>query len=689
MVNGARGAAVPNTNPASTVHGLPGDVKRVENGAKHAANTVSHDARTVKNSAEDLWNTVSHRATDEVHSLRDSQMENNLLNSSINQLHHKGDQTTLTLNASGKFALPLGAQAQGTDFITIKQIGQANSGYQVTLSETQQVGGNATVGREIGAKGTKLGYLSGEVNFGVTQTVTVTVHNKQDAERAAKTLARIMASNTVADTLTSGVGGMSQSPLNNPIMDSINGSGNPIQRGVQNFLSFTHLDPVSTSDRNFLKSHLTSYSTALTLDRNGQFSLGTLGIQQDMIPGFGSRIPLEVNGSGKLDHTLTFTRTITLASGSKPATVAYTLSDQLTASGSGGLKIALNNKMLEDEKAWTGKLTLTNLQGSADVVASVTATYNLGSPHDVSDPESSLTREGKWDKPNQVQSILQWQYGGGSAPTPGVGGGVYTPVNSGPLYTHTNTATVTNPASVGDPERVARFLLDGALGDRSAVRLVGRAAGTVTTTSTQATVNVNADRLSLDPKIDIGDVNVWLGLNANIATTTYPETPPTERGVDRGSPVAPLGQYVVIPTSGLNVRQRPSTNAPKQGAILTGSFVQAIGKPIVLNASGTWMYVTGTDMNDRPVKGWVEAQYIAPHPQGELAGTGRIDPTKRPPAYTPVVVQPGQSVWEIAAQYGVPVSALEDVNGQHIIDPSLIFPGDVVYVPTPEPQRGT
>jgi len=101
------------------------------------------------------------------------------------------------------------------------------------------------------------------------------------------------------------------------------------------------------------------------------------------------------------------------------------------------------------------------------------------------------------------------------------------------------------------------------------------------------------------------------------------------------------------------------------------------------------MQVRGTDMNNHAVEGWIEEQYLVPHPQGALSGTGRIDPSKGPPAYTPVVVEPGETVSEIAAENGVPVSALENINGQHIIDPSTIFPDDVIYVPSEGQQRSS
>jgi hypothetical protein len=136
---------------------------------------------------------------------------------------------------------------------------------------------------------------------------------------------------------------------------------------------------------------------------------------------------------------------------------------------------------------------------------------------------------------------------------------------------------------------------------------------------------------------------------------------------------------VALPRDGLNVRDDPSIDSGKK-AIFNGSFVEASGKTFADPKHNVWMQVSGTDMNDDPVKGWVEARYLAPHPQGALDGTGGIDP-KGSSGYTAHVVAPGQTVYEIAAQYGVSVSALENVNGQHIIYANLIFPGDVVYVP--------
>lgn len=685
------------------------DFDDLSDGAKSVWDTDSHE---VTHDASSAWDTVSRTVAGFVEPWVDGQEENKLLNSSVNQLRYNGDQTTLNLSASGQFAVEFGAQAQGADSITIKQVGGKNppgeSGptkpvsYQVTLNETQQIGANETDGYKAGD--VSFGSESAQGNVGVTQTVTVTVSSKEDAEKAAKNLAKIMASNDVGDLATDlATRGAGVLDLKNPIMGSINGGGGLIQQGVQDVLSLTHIDPVTASDRNFLKSHLTSYGTTVSLDANAQVSLNTLGIQQkflNKIPVL-NKMPIELNGTGKADDALSFTRTVTLANGCNPAKVSYTLGNQATASGSAGLKLDLPT---EDPKNPL-KITGTNYQGNVSALDSVTATYDLPTAGDVNDPEAALTRQGRWDKPDQLQAETQVSYGSG-------GGGVYTPFQTGPVTTETHTATVNDPAKVGDPGRVALYLDAGVLGHPSLVHLGPEASATSTTT--HADITANPIKLSLDPNVTLGDLGLSGGLNASISTERItsgtgpapnaagknspsceappvhskppaPTTPPTTPPKPKTPAPAPPRQFVVLPQIGLNIHASPSSTAPREGAFFNGSFVQATGKTSIDPSHTVWMQVRGTNTDDQPVEGWVEAQYVAPHPQGALSGTGRIDPTKQPPVYLPVVVQPGQNLSEIASQHGVPLSAIENVNGQHIIDAALIFPGDVVYVPSGSP----
>jgi LysM domain/Bacterial SH3 domain len=679
---------------------------------------------TVKKDAVKGWDNVKKDAVnawDTATGFLDGRSEDALLDRSVNELHYNGDQTTLNLSASGQFSIPEGAQAQGADSITIKQVGGRNppgtSGqsepltYQVTLTETQQGGVNFTPSGSLGQQ--IRGYAGAQVNLGFANTATVTVDNKQDAERVAKTLARVLASNTIGEGVEEPLTTPVPDILHNPIVGSIEGHSDLIQRGVQDLLSLTHIDRISGSDLNFLKTHLTSYSTTLTLDGNLQGNASLTFAQVSQIPGL-SKIPglnaLDLNASVTLkgDDAVSLTRTITLATPGKPAThgkpatpgkpatVAYTLANQATGTVSGGLRVGAQLPFLPNNLPGAKlpiqplRVTAAGGQYTAGLLNSVTATYNL-SPQDLGDPELALTREDRWDKPNELSATSQRQFNVseyGAIPGP-----------DSRQYTYTDTATIVDPAKFGD-RAVAGFLWADELDERGAILSDEKRLGpdaTATATNTVSTLSVAPTKIALDPSIQLSeDVRVWLGVNANVTTdnidssrtTTYAQMPHVPQRRPAPQPAGPHGQYVVTPLDGLNIRDAPSTSAAKEGAIFSGSFVQATGKTSTDASGNTWFQVSGTDMNDDPVEGWVEARYLAQHPQGALRGTGRIEPSQGPPAYRPVVVQPGETVFGIAQENGVPVSALENSNRQHIIDPNLIFPGDVIYVPTGEPQRG-
>ena len=165
------------------------------------------------------------------------------------------------------------------------------------------------------------------------------------------------------------------------------------------------------------------------------------------------------------------------------------------------------------------------------MLGSVTAAYDL-TPQDVGDPEIALTRQGRWDKPDQIQSTLQRQ------DSPIAEGGAAPSFKSAALYTYSDTATIKDPAQLGNPALVARFLLAGALDKSSAVQSDEKQLGSyasASATTTDATLSVSPTKISLDPSIQLGDLRLWAGLNANITTdqvdssntTTYAEMPST------------------------------------------------------------------------------------------------------------------------------------------------------------------
>jgi len=65
----------------------------------------------------------------------------------------------------------------------------------------------------------------------------------------------------------------------------------------------------------------------------------------------------------------------------------------------------------------------------------------------------------------------------------------------------------------------------------------------------------------------------------------------------------------------------------------------------------------------------------------EEGDTGRINPDLQGLGYAAVQVRAGDTLWDIADTNRVDFPDLVDLNSQHIHDPSLIVPGDKVYLP--------
>jgi LysM domain len=667
-----------------------------------AVSTARRVEHGVEKGAADAWDNTVHEVKSFVTGRSNADAT---LHQSVDQLQHNGDQTTLNLSANGKFTgpfldgAPLGAQGQDGASIAIKQVGGPNApgstattqppSYQVTLTETQQVGLNSEF--DFGTTKVKFGTVGVEVNGSVANSVTVNVKTKADAERIAKTYAAILAANQVQmgadDVLGNGDAEFEKAlKFDNPIMDAINGSG-----GSQNLAQSLALkvEGVNSSDLTFLKSHVSSSSHTLTVSGNAKVGLspGDILAKTSLVknnPGLKDVLNL-IDVSVKPDESMSLTRTVTNASGVKPATVAYTLGGQVSATYKAGFKIPFGPQGAKGPLKVSGP----GPQDQDSMQSSVTASYDL-KQGDVDHPEAALAHQRRWDKPDQIQlkSVVQ--------SNPNFDGGAVVAYKGGVVDTDTATVTLDHPTKSGNLRLFADTLRAGASGDSTtALRDEQRLGSDFSTSETTTEANRSASpRLSFDPSIGFGDLKISAGINADITTDTvtssqtskYPDigaTTVTPQPQPKPQPPAPPhGQYVVTPRLGVNVRQAPSTSAGKTGDILHGSFVVATGGKRADAQGNTWLQVGGTDMAGRPVRGWVEQRYLAAHPDGALSGTGRIDPAKPPVGYVSHVVAPAETVYSIAAANGVTVSDLEDANGRHIIDPNVIFPGDLIYVPT-------
>jgi hypothetical protein len=82
------------------------------------------------------------------------------------------------------------------------------------------------------------------------------------------------------------------------------------------------------------------------------------------------------------------------------------------------------------------------------------------------------------------------------------------------------------------------------------------------------------------------------------------------------------------------------------------------------------------------VKGWIAQAFVAPHPSGAEGTTGRIDPILRRRGDPAVEVSRDDTLSEIAGEHRISLATLEAENAAHVLDPDLIYPGDIIYLPT-------
>ena len=525
-------------------------------------------------------------------------------------------------------------------------------------------------------------------------------NSKQDFERAAKTLLKVAAIDNTEGAAETAIDPASPVrnavSFDNSILHTIDRDG--IGGDIQKVLSHTPLSPLvlSGSESSFLQSHISSYSTTLTASATAQGSASVSDLQ-NLFPGIANHAGagkvlsmLNVGGSltGTASDAVGITRTVTMAKGSTPATVAYTASNQTTLTGNAAIKMGIKLPFLSglnDNKAPSLNVSGPGIGKTLTTQESVTATYNL-KPGETGNPENGVQPSRTWNNPNQIQTQLQLQS------SPYSDGGVL-PYKDATVHSDTIQASVKDPAE-HNRDQVTNFLLNpftgnvnGAMQDQKQLGL--GASYSVTDIDASAT---STSKLALDPSIRFGNgldtVSISAGLNVNITNTNIksehvwpqPELAPAAKAPRTQHPHE--AQYTVLPRSGLNIRSDASTHAHKLDAIFNGSFVEATGATKTDAQGNLWRQVRATGMDDRQNTGWVEAKYIAPHPQGSLDGTGRIDHNHEHGGYISHVVQPGENLSEIAARYGVNPWQIENVNGQHIIDPSLIFAGDKVYIPS-------
>ncbi|WP_146010702.1 hypothetical protein [Halomonas heilongjiangensis] len=137
-------------------------------------------------------------------------------------------------------------------------------------------------------------------------------------------------------------------------------------------------------------------------------------------------------------------------------------------------------------------------------------------------------------------------------------------------------------------------------------------------------------------------------------------------------------QLVVLDRQGTALHTDPVGVSPVVTHYPHGTFLEQTGGRVTDGDGNEWVPVRlGSDGG--PV-GWTMAQGVTEHPSGAMGESGRFNPEYEG-RYAAVTVEPHQTLGAIAVRKGHDVEQVVMLNLDHIIDPSILFPGDRVYLP--------
>jgi LysM repeat protein len=162
---------------------------------------------------------------------------------------------------------------------------------------------------------------------------------------------------------------------------------------------------------------------------------------------------------------------------------------------------------------------------------------------------------------------------------------------------------------------------------------------------------------------------------------------PTPTPVTQTSGTTDKEQMVVVPQDGLTLRDAPG--GERQTVFYHGTFLEPTGQTQTDENGHEWVEVNGLDVNDNMTTGWVDSEYITTHPEGAMNDEARINPEPESQGYRTYRVENGDTLWAIAQAEGVDFEELVALNSEHLIDPSMVFEGDVVYLPATEEQAAS
>ncbi|AGT08889.1 LysM peptidoglycan-binding domain-containing protein [Paracoccus aminophilus] len=631
-----------------------------------------------------------------------------LLRDGIAGLNGDGDSTYLRitpeLKAQGNWrGLMVGGKAQLGADLRVTQNGEGPDATYTVRYDKQALGaltaeaGTDTLGKGgagkagAGAGGGPDARLKAEAGVQTFDAVEMTFATKDEATRAAEALQRLHLADALSDgtDLALSALGPGGAPLK-IAKDAVSGGGtnplgNPLNADGMPGKFSRDLAGVSDEDMGFLRDHVSAYET----------TIGTRGRLAAELKGDMSF--LKIAGEGRLDETQRITRRVELPTAEKDGSVTYTLQGGLRASGKEKAQKGFNINGLPIEPKFENRLDL------GSTTAEISLHYRLPKGEDVTTsgggrpvPElDALSGTGGMELESiSLKSQLDWRDQSLADPS------------RADMQRQTATVTFTHPDRIGT---AAEQFLDGDF--RGAARTAGVTidltaqdidrTGVNTQTGVKVKGGVAEAEVSLIYEAGTDDVTTTASLH--LGADDQPAPPPLEGEprTEREPQDEPQTRLppdpeddgktrVVLPTEGVRLRDAPEGES--RAILQNGTFLRDQGERQTDASGQDWIKVSATDLDDKPVEGWVRADLTGAHSSatGAMDGSGRINPTLEHQRYDAVTVQDDDNLWNIATEHGIDPQELIALNRDHLLNPSLIFKGDTVYLPGtargPEPE---
>lgn len=611
---------------------------------------------------------------------------NTNLSENIDALDSKGDFAVSKSTAEGslggniRFFKVDGSASNGSEIKVTRDSDDPNSTYTIRYEKENTAGLSAGTGTDqltklkVGggaeSEGTKSGGPSANAKIdkgiGTHDTVEMKFANKEEAKRAAEVLQKLQLADGLDDATTGAK--VQGKPFERILPDGlVDGGINPLANPLNSDGAPSGITKkaagVSEDDLAFVKSKVTAYE---------QTASTTTGFGLDAKTGD----MLKAGFDGKSASEQRFTRRVELPQGDTPGSVTYSAQGKvaLTAKEKAGLDIAgvvnggVTNK--SDITSTTHKVSvkydLPGWKPDANV---------FGRPLPEVDAANGKTEMKFAEASVETKLDITDQDIGDSSRRDG--------------RVVTVTGTVKDASKLG-----------GAAEDM----LNGRFEEAARKTDASVTVkNDYVDRSGADTQVSAGfdakvvqgsvALNTKAGVDDIVQTTskTFAPSKPDEPGAPKKPDEPPKKpdepekkHYSVDPYRGANVREVVGEDGKKLGTIQQGSFVTETGEKAIKDKDGKeWRAVSGTDENDKPIKGWVRGDLLKEHsPElGAMDGQGRINPTRERENYDEVKIRKDDNLYNIAKEHGWDYKDTLAANKDHITRPELVFAGDTVYVP--------